>query len=271
MVSDIFRNSVIVAAHPDDEILWFSSLLNEVDHVLLCYLSEMINPEFGERRQQALSKIQSKIQFGQKLSCLEVVSLGVTKPGSYLSPKFCQYGLELKNRYGELDKFNSKYKENYFKLRNKLATALVGYQNVVTHNPWGEYGHVEHVQVYRAVKELQESMGFDIWYSNYCSTRTIGLITPMLNATKAVTFGTNFNITEAAMNAYKETDCWTWYKGWCWAKEETFFKESKSGTGNLAIGEMLSLNLVVMPAQELHADSPRSILGKLTNKVSKLF
>ncbi len=266
MASDIFTNSVIVAAHPDDEILWFSSLLNEIDHVLLCYLSEMINPDFGERRQQALTKIQ----FGHKLSCLEVVSLGVTRPRSFLSPKFYQDGIELTNEYGELDKFNTKYKENYFKLRDKLAAALIGYKNVVTHNPWGEYGHVEHVQVYRAVKEIQESMGFDIWFSNYCSTRTVGLTTPMLNATETVTFRTNLDIAEAAMNVYKETDCWTWYENWHWAKEETFYKEAKSGNGNIAIGEMLSLNLVVMPVLEPRANSQRSAFRELKNKISKL-
>ena len=267
MSSDIFRNSIIVAAHPDDEILWFSSLLNEVDHVLLCYLGEMINPEFGKRRKKALPKIQ----FGHKLSCLETVSLGVTRPRSFLTPKFYKNGIELKNENDELDKFNDSYKENFYKLRDKLAIKLAGYQNVITHNPWGEYGHVEHVQVYRVVKDLQESMDFDIWFSNYCSTRTIGLINPILNASESVKFSTNTEIAKAAMRVYKESDCWTWFEDWDWAKEEIFFKESKSDSGIISVGTMLSLNFVVMPKLNSRTVFSGSILERIKNKISHYF
>ena len=117
MNSNILKNSIVVAAPPDDEILWFSSLLNDVDQILLCYLGEMINPEFGERRR----KVLPKIQFLNKLSCLEVVSLGVARPRSFLSPDFYQSGVELINESGSFDKYSDQYKENFYKLRDKLA------------------------------------------------------------------------------------------------------------------------------------------------------
>ena len=267
MSSGIFKNSIIVAAHPDDEILWFSSLLNEVDHVLLCFLGEKVNPAFGQRRKKALPKIQ----FGHKLSCLEIVSLGMTRPRSFLSPKFYQNGIELKNENDEPDKFNDPYKENFYKLRDKLAIKLAGYQNVITHNPWGEYGHIEHVQVYRVVKDLQESMDFDIWYSNYCSTRTIKLINPMLNASESVKFSTNTEIAKAAMSVYKDSGCWTWFEDWDWAKEEIFFKESKSDRGIISVGTMFSLNFVVMPKLNSRLVFSGSFLERIKNKISHFF
>ena len=47
MIAGISGKSILVVAHPDDEILWFSSILASVDHVILCYLGELVNPEFG--------------------------------------------------------------------------------------------------------------------------------------------------------------------------------------------------------------------------------
>jgi LmbE family N-acetylglucosaminyl deacetylase len=34
-----FEKSIVVSAHPDDEILGFSSIVDRVDEVVLCYLN----------------------------------------------------------------------------------------------------------------------------------------------------------------------------------------------------------------------------------------
>jgi len=265
--SNIFRNSIIVAAHPDDEILWFSSLLGGIDHILLCFLSELVNPDFGIRRQQALSHYP----LGNKMSCLNVVALGVSAPSSFLSPKFCQYGIELTDDNRVSENHKRHYKDNYFTLRGKLANVLSGYRNVVTHNPWGEYGHEEHVQVYRVIKDLQNDIGYDIWFSNYCSTRTIGLTAPMLNATDTVTFRTDHKIAEKIMNLYKKNGCWTWYEDWHSPTEETFFKESRSGTVSMTPGTVLSVNLVVMPLLRSRPVRPRSLVKRIINMSVRIF
>ena len=73
---------------------------------------------------------------------------------------------------------NSKehYRNNYDELKQRLEEKLRGYRNVFTHNPWGEYGHEEHVQVYRVVKDLQAQMRFNLWYSNYVSNKSFKLM-----------------------------------------------------------------------------------------------
>ena len=272
MVSDIFRNSIIVAAHPDDEILWFSSLLKRVDNVLLCFLNEIANPDYGVRRRRALSQIlDGNNLLSNKISCLEVNALGVSKPRSFLSPKFCQYGIELSDENGVLDRYNDQYKENYLILRDKLASVLDGYQNVFTHNPWGEYGHVEHVQVYRAVKELQKSIGYDIWFSNYCSTRTVSLTAPMFNATEIATFPTNQVIAQELMNIYKESNCWTWFDDWDWAAEETFFKDTGSGSTAVKAGVMHHINLITMPSLPSRPVFSKPTIKKRVKKIIKIF
>ena len=36
-MADLLTNSVIVAAHPDDELLWFGAILKQVDQVIVVF------------------------------------------------------------------------------------------------------------------------------------------------------------------------------------------------------------------------------------------
>ena len=54
-------------------------------------------------------------------------------------------------------------------LKDLLRARLGDCRNVITHNPWGEYGHEDHVQVFRAVTALQAELGFAVWVSGYCA------------------------------------------------------------------------------------------------------
>lgn len=236
-------NSILVVAHPDDEILWFSSVLAGVDHLVLTYLGELVNPDFGEQRKQIL--VDFPLQ--DKMSCLELVSLGLSRPRNFLKPQFSQYGIEFTDDKDLDVKFKEHYRENYRLLRAKLAKVLVGYQHVFTHNPWGEYGHEEHVQVYRVVKELQKEMGYHIWFSNYCSTRTVHLASRMVNACEVCTYATDKVMARKILDVYERTNTWTWYDNWEWPAQETFLKESYSKTQGISAGTLLPVSMVVMP------------------------
>jgi len=37
---NMFSNSILVVAHPDGEILWFSSIIDKVDQILMGQVSE---------------------------------------------------------------------------------------------------------------------------------------------------------------------------------------------------------------------------------------
>jgi hypothetical protein len=106
-----------------------------------------------------------------------------------------------------------------------FARDLAGCRNVVTHNPWGEYGHEEHVQVFRAVESLQRELGFMLWVSCYCSNRSdalmrqylsrLGTPTPLLPTDKAL--GARFQA------LYTEAGCWTWADDYIWPEREVFY------------------------------------------------
>ena len=54
---DLFKNAVIVAAHPDDEILWFSSMMKQAAHVIILYRNFWADPSLGERRAEAAKNL----------------------------------------------------------------------------------------------------------------------------------------------------------------------------------------------------------------------
>ncbi len=244
MNMDVLGKSILVVAHPDDEILWFSSILTHVDHIILCYLGELVNPPFGEQRRAVLDNYPLQ----DKMSCLEIVSLGLSRPRNFDSPQFSQFGIEFTDDRDVEPRFIAQYQENYVHLKSKLASQLSGYDHVFTHNPWGEYGHEEHVQVYRVIQDLQKDMGFGLLYSNYCSTRTVHLTSILADRQEVGTWPSDPSIAQTIQDVYERTDTWTWYDNWTWPAQETFFQESPSSSASVPPGRLLSINMVVMPA-----------------------
>ena len=49
-------------------------------------------------------------------------------------------------------------------------------RNVIAHGPWGEYGHEEHVQVFRVVASLATEMGFRLWLPAYVAPKSEALM-----------------------------------------------------------------------------------------------
>ncbi len=49
-----WKKSVLVVAHPDDEILWFSSIMDKVDAVILCFMGNRRVPERRNARFRVL-------------------------------------------------------------------------------------------------------------------------------------------------------------------------------------------------------------------------
>lgn len=241
MTSNRLRESILVVAHPDDEALWFSSILREVNQIIICYSDELTNPEFGEKRKKSLLNFPLTNN-----SFFELTSIGVSRPQSFVLPKFNRYGIELIGKHNPVHK--KKYEENYYELKKNLRHQLVTYQNVITHNPWGEYGHEEHVQIYRVVKNLQAEAGFHLWHSGYCSTRTINMIPQCMYAEDTITLPTDYDVANELMEHYKRYGCWTWDDNWCWPDKETLIKQKPfvvSGGNKAVENHFITRNSVI--------------------------
>jgi hypothetical protein len=234
---NLLDKSIIVAAHPDDEMLWFSSILDKVDEVVLCFLTSTSNPHANEGRIKALQEYSLN-----NVSCLGLQDSGAFYDVDWKKTAVTQFGIEINEQF---DSFR-RYKENYFRLIDHLESKLAGFKNVFTHNPWGEYGHHEHVQVYRVIKELQEKLKFNLWVTNYCSDKSFRLMLTYVSSAGSdrVTFKTNKALAKDLKQLYVKHDCWTYYDDWEWFDEESFIRDADFRNGTVHHGHMFLLNLI---------------------------
>lgn len=234
---EMLKRSVIVAAHPDDENLWFSSILGKVDKIVLCFLPIPGNSTITEGRRKSLASYPLG-----NVSCLELAEAGVFWGVDWTRPLRTEYGLKITNK----ELLEKNYSDNFGALKEQLRGQLKGCENVFTHNPWGEYGHVEHVQVYRAVKALQQELQFNIWFSNYASNKSAGLMAVVLaeHDLQSVTLQTDKALAERIADIYKSNGCWTWYDDYAWCDSEAFIKDDQ-GVGEIPpYGTTVAINFI---------------------------
>ena len=256
-----FENSILVVAHPDDEVLWFSSILDKVDEILVCYLYFDSKPERTKGRELALTEYPIK-----RISSLKMHTAEIFFDVDWQNPILTKYGLKLANWSNN----SRRYRNNYQKLLRLLRRKLVNYKNVFSHNPWGEYGHPEHIQVHNVVKELKEEMNFRLWYPNYLSNKSFKLMTQYLSCfdKEIMTLKTNNILAEKIKNLYQKHQCWTWYDEWQWPIEESFIQDKSIQNRIEEYGKTLPLNLISVE-DPFEKKKRRSIIGKLLRKVLK--
>lgn len=255
-ISTILRNSILLVAHPDDEVLWFSSIFDKVDEVMFCFMNSQLNPQWSIGRRQILLELPIR-----KVSCLEMEESEVFNCADWKHPVINEYGIEITKR-GVSDK---KYKENYYKIKEKLRVKLVNYQNVFTHNPWGEYGNEEHIQIYRVAKEIQKDIKFNLWFSNYCSNKSYYLMLRYISGFSSdyITIKSNKTLANQVKSLYIKNGCWTWYEDWVWFNEESFMKDKEPEENPKVYGHIFPLNMI---KEEL----PRKGLSKIFYKLKKV-
>jgi hypothetical protein len=223
---DLFQKSLIIASHPDDEILWFSSILEKVNDIALCFLGKKDDPTRQVKIQRSLSEYPLK-----NVSCFGVGQSSALFGVNWQKLTTTEYGIEISKKSPS----EKVYKANYLILKEHLANTLADYHNVFTHNPWGEYGHPEHIQIYRVVKDLQKDMKFNLWFSNYCSNLSYKLMLDFFdqfNELEYISLKTNNDLINDIKMLYMKNYVWTWYDDWEWFKEESFIKDNSTTRGN---------------------------------------
>ncbi len=235
-MSDFLDNSIIIAAHPDDEMLWFTSIVRDVDAILLVYEDAWPTPELGPARARALETFpRGNIE---SLRLAEAATYGCA---DWANPQPDDFGIafgptaalrDAKQKamrlIGKSDApeagIAAHYEDNYRVLTEALRQRLTPDMNVFTHNPWGEYGHEDHLQVFRAVETVRREIGFTQWMSNYCSERALPLAmhyfdTAERNITQRVA---DKAFADEIADCYRKAGAWTWSDDWVWFDTEHF-------------------------------------------------
>jgi hypothetical protein len=221
-----FARSALVVAHPDDEILFFSSIIDKVDSVIICFLGNPRKPERKSARMRVLDEYPL-----ENISTLDIDTSSASRFVDWDKPVESDAGLEIQNATAR-----ETYAKTYAEILNRLREKLSVYDTVYTHNPWGEYGHADHVQVHRAVDCLAKELEFQILFSNYVSPKSMKLALPYLCRTgysQAVSRPTNINLAHQVRDLYIKEDCWTVPESFSWPRFESF----NGGTANDMGGE----------------------------------
>ncbi len=151
---------------------------------------------------------------------LDIAEAGSLKRANWDDPVITEHGLAL----DAPTETRRRYERNFATLRTALAAELRGATDVFTHNPWGEYGHEDHVQVHRVVESLRAALGLRLWTPSYYGLRSEKLAS-RYRATgeppaKCLPIDQAYARGIAAI--YERHDCWTWARNWTWPAEECF-------------------------------------------------
>lgn len=218
---DDWANSCVVVAHPDDEVLWFSSVLDRVGRAILCFEDCDDYPHLGPGRRAVL----------ESYPLPHVTSLRLPEPCSvhlvdWSQPKPGEYGLLLNANAATAGRC-ARYERTFHELRDALADRLRGIKVVFTHNPWGEYGHPDHVQLSRVVDSLRPELGFRQFYSGYVAHRTMPLAALSLSRIgRWFELPTQPALAEPIHALYRAHGCWTWPDDYQRFSTETFLEAS---------------------------------------------
>ena len=148
------RKAALVVAHPDDEALWFSSAVGAVEKIVFCFGDLFERPRMSAARRKAVSALTDP-----RLLNLAIAESGAGFSVDWKTPQLTPFGIAIRDEAAR-----ARYEANYTRLVELLRGALAGFEDVYTHNPWGEYGHADHIQVHRAVAALRRAWLYDLGY-----------------------------------------------------------------------------------------------------------
>ena len=159
----------------------------------------------------------------------------------------------------------SRYRHNATTLHGLLSEAVRPYANIITHNPWGEYGHPDHVQVHRVLSSIANRLGRPLWFSNYVSHVSLPLHLRYVSGFNRhyISRPTDVELGRRIAEIYRAERCWTWYDDFEWFDQDTFVDAAvpaaarTSGADKL-YGSLCPLNLIrVSPASDVGLAAPR--------------
>lgn len=211
--------SAIVVAHPDDEILWFGSMVSSVHRIVMCYAD---NPTLVRRGGQRRKVVES-----YPLAGIELLDIPEPDAG------------------GAREMERHRLRQD---LLGQLRLHLRGITRVFTHNPWGEYGHRHHKMVHSAVAELAREMEIEVFVSCYVGVAVLSQCGEVLRrgVAEESTGTVDRDLVSTIQSLYLKHGCWTWQKNWIWPEQEHFYR---LGGAEIGTNRIVSLHIVRPPWQ----------------------
>lgn len=254
---DDFKAAVVVMAHPDDEVLWASSILATAKKIILCYNEAPNSGATSRGRRTVFDDFPLKT----------VVELNITESNTYQTTNWRK---PVETVYGIRCERNSEaYARNFHLLSAALREHLDEGDIVVTHNPWGEYGHEEHVQVYRAVSQVKRERNFRLFVTNYVSDRVLYFMEKNIHrlGPACAFLPTDKALGERLKQHYQAHNCWTWEDDYSWPDHECFY-EVVNPDGPLRSDERTMSSL---PVNVIWLDEQSLVWGRVLRTLKRRF
>ena len=235
----------IVMAHPDDEVLWAGSALRAAGKIVLVYGPMQSAPKLTEGRRVAMAAFPLP-----SLDWLEMRESEVYDSACWPNAREVPYGLYPYPVLRLLRGFDpQRYRDGFVRLQDRLRGRLAGMRNVIVHSPWGEYGHEDHVQVFRAVAALAEEMQFRVWVPGYFADKSEALMRRNLRFFGAPTAPMPIDkaLAEEISQIYKRTSTWTWFDEYTWPDAERFLRYFPGGAPVGEVATADQLHRIVFP------------------------
>ncbi|GAB6052362.1 hypothetical protein JCM17960_11820 [Magnetospira thiophila] len=216
---------LIIAAHPDDECLWFSGVASAAERIVLAFVDSPADPAMGQRRRAALAEHPDRAR---------LAVLGLPEPGLFKAGDWSQSPPVF------ADPQKQRAATRLSEALEARLTPLMsnGIIRVYTHAPWGDYGHEEHALLSATVRRLANRLGIEVWVPLYGSLRALGWIGHHLNrmSEQMILVPTDRAWADGVQAVYARHHCWTWEPDWRGFAMEGYVRltgPSESGGGYL--------------------------------------
>ena len=262
LLQEALENSALVVAHPDDEVLWFSSVIEDVKRIIVVFNAATKYPDLAE----SISAALAGHPYRDKIVTLDLSQAESHNQADWPHPEDTDYGLRLA-RAPELD---APYAAQAARVADALDPHLAGTQNVFTHNPWGEYGHEAHVQLSRVTTRLAAKHGATVWYGNYVSGKSSRLMRQYLHGFGNDYYTCNVDATRAreVADTYMRNGVWTFDEDHTWFPTECFIRGPLEPAAETSAGALYPVNYIRVPFDPVPATTaPPGIVQRLHRKL----
>lgn len=240
---------VLVVAHPDDEALWFTSLLRCAHRIIVCFRDHAAQPQLGPARSRSLAEHPLRDR---------IVDLGLEESGSFAlagwpEPAETREGLMLEDAEAA-----AAYAHRAAAIAAALPPLIEDATAVFTHNPWGEYGHEDHVQVCRVVTEVAGERGIPVWYSLYAGTKSLPLLRRYLHRgdQSYVLRRADPEMGQTIADVYRRHGAWTWFDDYRWFRHDIYVRGPLATSHGAATGWLGPVNLLEPREPRRQAPNP---------------
>ncbi len=200
-----FQKAAIMIAHFDDEMILFQPLCELVTHIKVCMYP--FNDNFNS--------IKAQLSYGSKVESIWSAAT---------SDKYTQPTIT-----GFFDTSNLPERDEYLfgndRLYNQIKSTILdlkgqGIDTIITHSPWGDYGHTHHMWVFSYIHEIAIENKMNVYcinkymngvnWENYVIHSRAPTVTPSYEFDANLVYS-NAWIFHNTLIEGSSFDCWSWH------------------------------------------------------------